>query len=818
MKLSMHSISEKACSFGRRFIFGVIPFLFAGVSVLAQPANDSFLQAEDLSGINNGLWGAVTNDLETATAQTGEPNHAGFPANATVWYKWTAVKDGEVQVDTLASALGSETVIAVYTGDSLNRLRQVAANDDIFPYSQQNIGSDINPFFQAPAAFAYFQPFVGPSALRFNARADTEYYFVVGAKGAGGPITLSWAFHPGGVFRFATEDVDINTGLPIFRCAETEAEGDLDASTFQTYYQFSVPGVLVTVTRLAGSSGRMLVDYITEPLPEAIGPNSTAIEFLDYLPVQGTLVFDDFEMTKRIVIPIFSDFGFSQTNRDFAIVLTNARPDVAESPEVSQPLIDGAYGRAIVRILDVDIDPWIPANFTATDTNDPPVTPPLFQPTNSVFNFGRATYRTLEDVNGYWAQVRIPIVRSGTNRESVTVNYRVNNLLGSGAGAPDNAEGDNEFFPLQPGSDYATPHPTDDEITPGGDGIGIHGTNADFTMTGNYTWPSGGSIGWGQDDFQIKYITFTVPNDNLTEFNEDFYITLFRTISQDASPFWGTTALMGMVNETKVTILFDDQDPPAGSLDQLYNPDYGTEMVPPVVTSPPNQAFPGADSTVYGLTVQADNRTIIVGEFLSYNATPRNRIARLNVNGSIDTSFNPGSGANGFIGAIAPNGTGQYIIGGGFTSYNSVPRARVARINGSGGLDTTFSSGLGPNGSVWAIVVQPDGKAIIAGEFTTVNGTTRQRIARLNTNGSLDTTFDPTANGPDGTVWALALQPDGKILIGGEFLMTGGTLRGGIARLNSDGTLDTGFDPGAGTDGFVYALGLQADNKVLVGG
>jgi hypothetical protein len=224
------------------------------------------------------------------------------------------------------------------------------------------------------------------------------YYFAVG-KNFRRTNHAGWAYHPAGVFRFASEDVDYTTERRCFAARKRKLLAD-NASTIQTYYQFSVPGALVTVTRLAGSSGRML--WITlRRTPSPIGDNATAIAGLDYLPVSGTLVFDDYEMTKRIVIPIFYDFGLPYTNRDFAVVLTNARPDAAESSEVSQPLVDGSYGIAIVRILDVDIDPWIAANFTPTDTNDPPVTPPLYQPTNSVFNFGRATFRTLEDVNGY---------------------------------------------------------------------------------------------------------------------------------------------------------------------------------------------------------------------------------------------------------------------------------------------------------------------------------------------------------------------------------------------------------------------------------
>src|SRR6266516_1252771 len=112
--------------------------LVSALSLLAQPANDNFADAEDVTGLNGGLFGSVTNDLSSATAEPGEPNHAGFPANATIWYRWTAPQNGEVQLDTLSSPFGSDTVLAVYTGNTLTTLRQIAANDDLFPIAQQN--------------------------------------------------------------------------------------------------------------------------------------------------------------------------------------------------------------------------------------------------------------------------------------------------------------------------------------------------------------------------------------------------------------------------------------------------------------------------------------------------------------------------------------------------------------------------------------------------------------------------------------------------------------------------------------------------------
>ena len=94
----------------------------------------------------------------------------------------------------------------------------------------------------------------------------------------------------------------------------------------------------------------------------------------------------------------------------------------------------------------------------------------------------------------------------------------------------------------------------------------------------------------------------------------------------------------------------------------------------------------------------------------------------------------------------------------------------------------------------------------------------RNHIGRLNVDGSVDSTFNPGANS---IVQAIAVQPDGKILIGGNFTAVGGgtgtaTPRSYLARINADGTVDTSFNPGA--NNVVYALVLQPDGKILVGG
>ncbi len=229
----------------------------------------------------------------------------------------------------------------------------------------------------------------------------------------------------------------------------------------------------------------------------------------------------------------------------------------------------------------------------------------------------------------------------------------------------------------------------------------------------------------------------------------------------------------------------------------------------------------GANNTVYAVAVQGDGKVIIGGAFTTVNGTNRSFIARLNSDCSVDTGFGNGlAGASSFVLAVAVQGDGKVIIGGAFTTVNGTTQNRIARLNSDGALDTGFGNGLtGANNTVRAVAVQGDGKVIIGGDFTTVNGTTRGGIARLNSDGSLDTGFGNGLAGADGPVYAVAVQGDGKVLIGGGFTTINGTTRNHIARLNSDGALDTGFGNGlAGANSIVYAVAVQGDGKVLIGG
>ena len=239
-----------------------------------------------------------------------------------------------------------------------------------------------------------------------------------------------------------------------------------------------------------------------------------------------------------------------------------------------------------------------------------------------------------------------------------------------------------------------------------------------------------------------------------------------------------------------------------GTIDASFNPGTGATNT-------------AGNSSVYTTSIQSDGQLIIGGNFTSYNGIARNKIARLNTDGSLDASFNPGTGANNDVSTTSIQSDGKIIIVGDFTFYNDIPINRIARLKTNGTLDATFNPGTGAN-AVQTTSIQSDGKIIIGGGFTTYNGIAINRIARLNTDGTLDATFNAGtgAYGGASPVSTTSIQSDGKIIIGGWFTSYNGIARNYIARLNTDGTLDTSFNPGTGAIGPVYTTSIQSDGKI----
>lgn len=231
----------------------------------------------------------------------------------------------------------------------------------------------------------------------------------------------------------------------------------------------------------------------------------------------------------------------------------------------------------------------------------------------------------------------------------------------------------------------------------------------------------------------------------------------------------------------------------------------------------------GPPTVLNTFTIQPDGRIIVGGDFTSYNGTPCSGLARLGTNGSLDNSFNTGVGFNGYVTSVVIQPDGRLVVVGHFSTFNGASRLRIARLNTDGSLDASFNPGTGFSGDVTSLALQADGRLLVGGEFPTFNGVERIGIARLNADGSLDTSFNPGLS-VDNAVLALAVQPDGRVVVGGKFRLFGGVARGGIARLNTDGSLDTSFFPGAGfyngpnNQCFIRSLVMQTDGRLVAGG
>ncbi len=284
----------------------------------------------------------------------------------------------------------------------------------------------------------------------------------------------------------------------------------------------------------------------------------------------------------------------------------------------------------------------------------------------------------------------------------------------------------------------------------------------------------------------------------------------------------------------------------------------------------------GADNNIRAIAVQPDGKILVGGDFFNFNGTPANLLTRLNPDGSTDTSFlfnafnyqfrdfenrlykilvQPDNkiliaGDYGFIDGnndtlyylmrLLPNGLrdttfkqpdffgglknvilqpdGKLIIGGNHTTINNLPYGHLTRLHSNGDIDTTFNTLNGLNGSVETISLQPDGKVLLAGSFTSFFGVQGFRLARANTDGSPDVTLNPGIGGAGSNIYTSQLLPNGKIMLGGEFTFYNGSTVGYVVRTRANGTIDFTFRQNPGANLPVYALKLLEDSSFFAGG
>ncbi|NOT74308.1 MAG: hypothetical protein HOP08_05215 [Cyclobacteriaceae bacterium] len=212
---------------------------------------------------------------------------------------------------------------------------------------------------------------------------------------------------------------------------------------------------------------------------------------------------------------------------------------------------------------------------------------------------------------------------------------------------------------------------------------------------------------------------------------------------------------------------------------------------------------------VNALGLQPDGK-IVVGLYDSFEG--EYSLIRLQSNGLKDNSFTDPDASFG-VEVIKIQPDGKIIVAGHFG---------IDRLNSDGTNDPSFDPGTNVDDPIFDMALQPDGKIIIVGQFTEYNGVPAGGIARLNANGSLDSSFDLT-NGLDYSTdiqtYSVQLLSNGKIIIAGNFSHYNTYSRSGLARLNSDGTLDCSFTTGINISQYeIYDMAIQADQKILIVG
>ncbi len=225
----------------------------------------------------------------------------------------------------------------------------------------------------------------------------------------------------------------------------------------------------------------------------------------------------------------------------------------------------------------------------------------------------------------------------------------------------------------------------------------------------------------------------------------------------------------------------------------------------------------GFNGYVYDIRVQPDGKIMCAGSFSYYNGAIRENVARLLPDGSLDPDF-VAPAINVIAFKMALQNDGKVLIGGTFTTVGSAQIGRLARLNSDGSLDEDFSQGVGFDKLVTAIHVMEDGRIMVGGGFTAYNGSPLERMVRLLPGGSIDPTFQTSIGSGSDQVRAIVEQSDGKYIALGTFQVVNGYSFRNVVRLNSAGTNDLSFYPGAGFSNAVKDALLQPNGQLVVGG
>jgi len=244
--------------------------------------------------------------------------------------------------------------------------------------------------------------------------------------------------------------------------------------------------------------------------------------------------------------------------------------------------------------------------------------------------------------------------------------------------------------------------------------------------------------------------------------------------------------------------------------------------------------FSPSGTTDYVLAIQTDSSSNVYvgGSFTGYSGNASRNFVKTNRFGNIDTSFNIGTGFSytdtgykSYVGTIIVQPDGKVIVGGRFNRYNGNSISGIIRLNTDGSVDNTFNANF-PNFTggkrVNDIRLLSDGSMIVVGDFNYITGTTATDIYKLSSTGAVLNTFGTSPNTITDEIYSVDVLSTGKIVAVGDFTSYSGVTTRDIIMFNSDGTLDTSFNSGSGFSGSTntanYFVRVQPDDKIIVGG
>ncbi len=830
---------------GRRagLCLGVLAWLSLAASAgwAQAPANDNFANAFAISGAS----GTTNGSNVGATAEAGEPNLFGLAAGESVWYTWTAPANGSYTFSTVGSDFDS--LLGIYTGTAVNGLTLVGAGYDIISF----VGTPLS------------------SPVTFTATAGTAYSVQVDGYAFGGPpalpdgnIVLSWNTNSlpsaAGDFLFASQATAPQNPMPLYIASERESAAPLDPRGMM----HATAGARLTVTRLKGSTGRVLVDYVVTNtfytnffITNVFGTNiittNSAGFFTNFFTtnILVTAKYQNNEYGRWVYLPnqyTLTTIVGSNINSVVQMGITNyARTNVPPDFTCDNYSLSNS-------ITTTDMPPETITYFTNSFCITTNITNIVVSATPNRDYIPASGELTFDDYQ-MSADILVTVLQSGSTQFPIlnhvliaTITNVALDPLESTTIPPPTASttATNAMLNILSQQALVIPYEQNPENGPPGTGTGVAGTNvfnlerATLRCTENVNGSGIAYVGVLRStvdntkatsvNYQIDFL-YPYVNENNTFMNptdweiplqpgSDYAGVVTRTPTGTYSDNIHFTTVSGTLNwgayDTAPKFI---QIPIINDTVVEFNEDLLVQL------SLPGPTYPDASSDRSLGYVQTCNLTIL------FNTQPAGA-CDVNYNpdndANTDPPYNLNPGPNSAVYAIAIQGDGKAIIGGDFTDYNGIGVVnnqaniyRFARVNTDGSLDQSFNPGAGADQFVSALAIDANGNVVLGGAFNSINGVTRSRIARVTSNGSLDTTFGLNQQGADGTVWAVGIDTNsGDILMAGQFTNVNTLPRHYIARLLPDGTLDPSFDPGLGPDGSILALSVQPNGQIIIGG